>query len=94
MIHTPWILFPVTGHLGPLALFLVLWYTNFPPIHVHRVPNELATETTYKIQPNVYTYTYSVPQNATSEPEKQTVKCIRIYIPGVLTILCWLDLVA
>lgn len=23
--HTPWILFPVTGHLGPLALFLVLW---------------------------------------------------------------------
>lgn len=30
-IHTPWILLPVTGHLGPLALFLVLWYTNFPP---------------------------------------------------------------
>lgn len=23
-IHTPWILFPVTGHLGPLALFLVV----------------------------------------------------------------------
>lgn len=28
---TPWILFPVTGHLGPLALFFVVWYTNFPP---------------------------------------------------------------
>jgi hypothetical protein len=28
---TPWILFPVTGHLGPLALFFVYWYTNFPP---------------------------------------------------------------
>jgi len=23
--NTPWILFPVTGHLGPLALFLVVW---------------------------------------------------------------------
>jgi hypothetical protein len=22
---TPWIFFPVTGHLGPLALFLVYW---------------------------------------------------------------------
>ena len=32
VLYTPWILFPVTGHLGPLALFLVLWYTSFPPI--------------------------------------------------------------
>jgi hypothetical protein len=24
-MHTPWILLPVTGHLGPLALFLVVW---------------------------------------------------------------------
>jgi hypothetical protein len=28
---TPWIFFPVTGHFGPLALFLVYWYTSLPP---------------------------------------------------------------
>lgn len=29
--RTPWILFPVTGHFGPLALFFVDRYTSFPP---------------------------------------------------------------
>lgn len=39
--HTPWILLPVTGHLGPLALFLVVWYTSFPPKHPKQ-PSETA----------------------------------------------------
>jgi len=33
---TPWIFFPVTGHLGPLALFLVYWYTSLPPARIRR----------------------------------------------------------